>query len=157
MGSWLPRVLVLLAVATGVLGSVELRLNSSISLPIHYDVQLTIDVVRRSFSAEQSILITVLEDTQVIEINANELDVPWMNSRLTSAAGRIFQPISWDVDEETNIVSLQFTEVIPGEPNYTLQMNGVRGIFGTGLVEGHVQSVGESADRWVTDLQSIYR
>lgn len=125
----------------------RLRLNSSIALPLHYNVELTIDIDSKSFSVDESILITILEDTQVIEINSFDLQVDWVaNSKVISEDGEEFHPVSWTEETERNCISLVFPEVIQGKANYTLYVAKAEGAFGGGLLEVPVSADDDSSD-----------
>lgn len=124
--------------ANSVAADDRLRLNSSISLPLHYNVELTIDIDGKSYSVDESILITILEDTQVIEINSFDLEVDWVaNSKVISAeeGGQEFYPVAWTEEKDRNCITLEFGEVIPGGANYTLYIAVAKGAFGGGLLE----------------------
>lgn len=123
-----------------------LKLNSSISYPLHYDVKITLNVEEKSFSVEEVIQIFVLEDTEVIEINSNNLFVDWLKSRLVGPDGQEYSPISWTEEVMRNCISLLFEEAIPGDGEYSLLLTDIRGEFGSGLVEVPLSGDGDSSD-----------
>lgn len=114
-----------------------LRLNNN-TVPLHYEVALTIDVDTKSFLVQESILITVLEDTSDIKINVNGLvsSTSWLAStRLISDDGVEFRPIDAIEDIDNQILALSFADLVTGNANYTLQFTDVQGSFGNGLLE----------------------
>lgn len=130
--SWKSLVLLVTLFTTPSIAS-RVRLNST-TVPHHYDVELTIE--ENSFTVQESILITVLEDTQEIEINANGFNsTPWLTScRLASTDG--WEVLPYESEEiEEGFLLLRFEDVIPGGFNYTLSFTDVEGSFGAGLVE----------------------
>lgn len=123
----------------------RLQLTTNLTIPLHYDVELTIDVASRSFTAEESILITVPKDTNEIEIHSNELEVSWQSTRLVSEDGKEYKATEWADIPSISIIFLLFDETIPGGENYTLYITGIKGIFGAGLVEVSPDNVGDSS------------
>lgn len=130
--SWKSLVLLVTVLTSPSIAS-RVRLNST-TVPLHYDIELTIE--ENSFTVQESVLITVLEDTQEIEINANGFNsTTWLtSSRLTSADGREVLPYESEEIEE-GFLLLRFEDVIIGGFNYTLSFTDVEGSFGAGLVE----------------------
>lgn len=112
------------------------------SLPLLYDVTLTLNVAEKSFSSDVAIQITVLEDTQVLEINSrSELEVDWLKGyRVISESGKEFVPVQFEYEEDRETVVLEFEEVLLGEANYTVYIKNVRGSFGRGFIEDHQES-----------------
>lgn len=128
----------LLALLGTTLGQdVIVRLNST-TVPLHYEVHLTISVEDKLFSVEEFISLTVLEDTKVIAINSNGLtsSSSWLTStRLIGDNGIEYRPINVEEDPGNDLLVLRFGEVISGEANYTLHFTDVQGSFGNGLSE----------------------
>lgn len=125
----------------------RLQLNSTI-VPVHYDVELTIDVSTQRYFVQESILISVLEDTDVIEINQNGLTTnSWLTSaRLVSEDGEEFPYIDVTEDSFRESISLIFTDTIPGDANYTLYFTDIEGSFDGGLVQVPLSTDGDSSD-----------
>lgn len=114
------------------------RLDPTLITPHHYDVELTIDVDTKSFFVEETVLITVLQDTQELQINSDRLDGAWLKTRLVAVIGsKEFLPnfAYTRYDNSGEILFLMFDEVIPGNANYTMHFTEVKGQFGLGLIE----------------------
>lgn len=125
----------------------RLQLNSTI-VPVHYDVELTIDVSTQRYFVQESILISVLEDTDVIEINQNGLTTnSWLTSaRLVSEDGEEFPYIDVNEDSFRESISLIFFDTIPGDANYTLYFTDIEGSFDGGLVQVPLSTDNDSSD-----------
>lgn len=126
-------VLLFVGLLATVLAQSQIRLGNG-TIPLHYDVELTIDVSAKRFSVLTSISISVLEETTEITVNTNSL-VPttsWLaSSRLISENGQVIQ-ITSEI-EENDRLRMGFLNVIP-DGNYVLEFE-VEGFFGEGLVE----------------------
>lgn len=130
-------VFIICSLMVTVFGDHRLRLNRSISEPLHYDVELNIDVEFQSFSVRETILISILSDTEVIEINSVGLQVDWLNSvRVVSQEGDEYYPTEWiEAPGRDTIISLRFEQTFRADTNFTLFLEEVRGTFGRGLFE----------------------
>lgn len=120
-----------------VLARNDVRLNNKISVPLHYDVQMVIDVVGRRFLVDESILIFVIKDTTELQINSNGLKGTWLEARLKDKDGVLSNSPSEafvTYDQYSEILYLRFSEVIKGPANYTLQFTGIEGSFGMGFI-----------------------
>lgn len=126
-------VLLFVGLFVTVLAQSHVRLGNE-TIPLHYDVELTIDVSAKQFSVLTSISISVMEETTEITVNTNSL-VPtttWLaSSHLISENGQVIQITS--SIEDNDRLRLGFQNVIPSG-NYVLGFD-VKGSFGEGLVE----------------------
>lgn len=121
----------LLSVAAGQL----IRVNSSIALPLHYDVELTVDSNAKTFTSTVAILIAVLEDTNHFELFQSGLIHGWLSgTRAISEDGEESIPNAVSFIVGTDHFSVHFDTVFQAGHNYTLQFTDVRGAFGGGLV-----------------------
>lgn len=123
-----------------VLSSAQITVNNRIRLnntvPRHYNVELTLNEQTKSFAIGESIEVTILQDTNTIEINSHNIRGDWLNTRLVAENGSEFKPnfVVEMYDEVSEVMHIYFEEaVIAG--NYTLHLTGIIGVFGSGIVE----------------------
>lgn len=128
-----------------------IRLPNNQSIPLHYNVELTIDVAAKRFFIEESILIQITADTTTeIAINSNRLNGAWLQSRLVGEEdGRVYSPIEAVTvyDSISEVLYLRFGEEIIGGFNYTLHLAGIEDSFGRGLVEVPLSAFAGATDR----------
>lgn len=126
-------VLLFVGLFVTVLAQSHVRLSDE-TIPLHYDVELTIEVSAKRFSVLTSISISVIKETTEIKVNTNSLipSTSWLaSSRLISENGQVIQITS--SIEDNDRLRLGFQNVIPSG-NYVLGFD-VKGSFGEGLVE----------------------
>lgn len=113
------------------------RLPNHITIPLHYDVELTLDVTAKKFFVEESIQITVREDTTEIRLNSKDLEGAWMKSRLVTSDGKVIVPTEAVTESTTSsdLLFLRFEEPILGDSKYTLHLTEIEGTFGKGIIE----------------------
>lgn len=122
---------------SGCLARNNVRLFNNISVPLHYNVELTIDVDAKKFFISESIAIFVVQDTNEIQINSNRLHHPSLEVRVVGEDERVFVPeeVVNEYDQYSEIMNLRFNEDIPGGFNYTLHLAEIEDDFGRGLIE----------------------
>lgn len=140
--SW-TKVLTVCVLFGAVLGDPRFRLLP-LSVPLHYDVELTIDVDAKSFVLREWIKFHHLQDFHRFDFNWMGPEVDWLNSSyVVSDTGKVFRPNRWLFTDERNAISLRFEETLPGNANYTVFMENVTGLFGSGLLEIPMSSPGD--------------
>lgn len=128
----------LFALSSSVGAQNKIRLDSDQTRPFHYSVELKINVDTKRFYVEESIDLSIAEDTEELQINVNKLDGSWLKTRLVNQATQeehvplLGYTMADDVSE---ILYLMFDQVIPGSANYTLHFTGIVGEFGVGFRE----------------------
>lgn len=137
MDGIIPKLLIVILFPNILLAQNTVRLDNTLITPLHYDVELTIDVDSKTFAVEETVLITVLQDTQKLLINSNRLQTSWLKKLVAVSDSREFVPYhSYGVyDAVSEIYYSFFNEVIPGNENYTMHFSEVEGHFGLGLIE----------------------
>lgn len=127
-----------LLIYLGALISVALaqhRLDTSLALPLHYNIETTIDVISRSFSSDGSIVIRLLQDTNKISFFANGLSNSWFPCTIENEDGEKYEASSFTIAVGSDHRTLEFKEELKAGFNYTLHFSNVRGQFGNGLVQ----------------------
>ena len=122
----------------------SLRLNSSVIVPHHYEVDLTLDTARSRFSVNTSISLELLVETQSVEFFRRGLLAAWLSTRIVNTAGEEFKAQSSMEILGGDYMSLSFPQSLP-PGRYTLHLLGATGSFGDGLVQ--VPNSGDSVSR----------
>lgn len=112
------------------------RLKNSVVVPLHYDLQLSvIDISNKKFTADGSILFSVLEDTNKLELFKAGLLTTWMTSRLVMEDGPTVNPEGTIDRLDSDYFALEFKDNLLAGLNYTIHFSGVSGSFGGSIVE----------------------
>lgn len=124
---WLnAAVAFLLAISSGLLFSpsdaqtVNRYKLSGASRPLHYDLAIRIDVDEQVFSGSVDITVDVLSATAVLDLHYKDMKVT--NIKLTDNH-QLFEVRQEAYDEETEILSLLFTELVPGTYKLSMDFN----------------------------------
>lgn len=111
------------------------RLDPSELIPLHYNIETTIDLNVNKFISHGSILIHLLKDVNEIKFFASGLRVAWFSSVLEDEDGETFRPIGNTIGIDGSYTGLVFDEQFEGGSNYTLHFLNVEGDYGRGFVE----------------------
>lgn len=131
-----PSVLLVLLVLlpSVIYAQIAVRLDNTLVVPHHYNVDLTIGL--STYTVEETVLITLLQDSQEITFNFRGQNGGWFQTRLLTADGQPLNP-PLTIPRFTlrdNTVTLTFSDVIP-RGTYTLHFAAFQGQFGTGLIQ----------------------
>lgn len=110
------------------------RLDPSRAVPLHYNIETTIDINKREFISDGTILINLLQDANEIRFFTGVLQTEWFASRLEPEDGRMIRPTGTTIQTGGGYTSLIFEEEFKGGLNYTLHFYQMKGSFGRGLV-----------------------
>ena len=125
------------------------RIDSSVSTPSHYAIDLTLDVAAKSFSADVKITISIHQATETLEIASAGSSVSWFDTQVLSESGEKYSVAKFSNNDFRQVVLLTFDQKIP-VGSYSLIFSGVTGAFGNGFVEVNVDD-GDSKGyvRWL--------
>lgn len=137
VNSWFSLVFPIIFLLPPPLSSLDpiTRLNSNVSFPEHYWVQLTLDVEAKIHFLDLTIWFTVLKETRVIQLHSKGLTVPWSSSSLQIGNEEGLHPIHWVEDKKTEMVTLTFRQKIPVGKFHSLGIRKISGDFGRGFHE----------------------
>lgn len=138
----------IILIAGSALAFNPVRLDSTV-VPFHYDVELRVNVQTKRFTGEESIDLLLIEDSTEIRINNNRLDYGALRLE-NKETGKVFVPHqSYSMfDDYSEVLYIQFAEVVPGATNYTLHISEIGGRFGAGLEENYIGVNGCVADEY---------
>lgn len=113
----------------------QVRLNTSVVIPVHYQVDLMVNQFYNTFQTNTTIVFDLLEDTTQIRMHASRLTSPWLSARVYSEDGEEFRPFSSTISfgGSSENLMLEFREPIPRGENYTLIFARANGMLGWGL------------------------
>lgn len=112
------------------------RLDNNITVPLHYNVELTVDIEGRKFFGKESIQISVLEDTEFIQLNSFGQTVHWDKTRIVREEDGVEQKMTgFMVDIEWQRYSLLFEIPLKGGSTYVLYIDYFEAAFGHGLLD----------------------
>ena len=137
VNSWVALVLPVILLVPSPVSSLDPipRLNSSISFPEHYWVQLTLDVKTKKHFVDLFMWFTVLKQTRFIQLHSKGLNVPWSEATLQLGDEEGVYPIEWVEDKATEIVTLTFQRKIRVGKFHSLVFRKISGDFGEGFHE----------------------
>lgn len=119
--------------------SQRVRLLNTKILPLHYDIELSVtDVNKKQFTSAGTILFSVLEDTNQVEIFQNGLLNYWLGTSVSQEDGTEYEPFKYTETLQgfaLHYTVFHFENNLLANTNYTIRFAGIRGSFGGSLVE----------------------
>lgn len=138
----MSRGTVLLTIISAVIvvasGQFSDRLGTSVTKPLHYDVNIKLDRANRRFLVNETIKISVLNNTNQISLHIrNDLSsLAWFgNTFVISEDGEEFRLTGYIITLGTDQLSFVFNNELKAGFNYTLQFTNIVGTLGQGLVQ----------------------
>ena len=98
------------------------RLPTNVN-PVNYEISLSPDLENFTFHGEESILVTITEETRSISLNS--VDISITQATLTNQNGNTQVPIETSFNEEYETVTFKFDKDVPsGEATLSIVFEG---------------------------------
>ena len=143
----LKKVVILVALCAVAVADFNIKIGDSILAPRHYEVDLTLDPARKTFTVDTVITLEILQETRNIEFFRKGTEGPYLNSVIVNESGEEFKAKSYQMVVGGHHIELMFdADLVPGV--YKLHLLDAKGSFGDGLVEVPMPSdSGDSTSR----------
>lgn len=134
---WCKSLLFLAAAVTPLVWAQRVRLDAAVAVPLHYNIETTIDSANKKFTSQGSIEINLLVDSNEIPFLVNGLKSDWDKAFLTTENGQTLKPKRFIKEAGGHYMALFFEEAVKGGAKYTIHFSGVEGqlALGSGLAE----------------------